>query len=57
MMTRYRLGALATTAALAAFGGLLTAAPASAAVTCASPVWKAEYFANSAFSGTPKLTT
>ncbi|WP_229818861.1 hypothetical protein [Streptomyces lateritius] len=56
-MTRYRLGALATTAALAAFGGLLTAAPASAAVTCASPVWKAEYFANSAFSGTPKLTT
>ncbi|MFF8280998.1 PA14 domain-containing protein [Streptomyces lateritius] len=56
-MTRYRLGALATTAALAALGGLLTAAPASAAVTCASPVWKAEYFANSAFSGTPKLTT
>ncbi|WP_190155804.1 fibronectin type III domain-containing protein [Streptomyces litmocidini] len=56
-MTRTRLSALATTAALAAFGGLLTATPAAAAVTCASPVWKAEYFANSTFSGTPKLTT
>ncbi|MFJ2651839.1 PA14 domain-containing protein [Streptomyces sp. NPDC087420] len=51
-----RLAALAATAALAAAGGLITAAPASAAVTCASPVWKAQYFANTAFSGTPKLT-
>ncbi|MFF8610556.1 fibronectin type III domain-containing protein [Streptomyces sp. NPDC015346] len=56
-MTRNRLSALATTAALAAADGLLTATPASAAVTCASPVWKAEYFANAGFSGTPKLTT
>ncbi|MEU9293701.1 PA14 domain-containing protein [Streptomyces sp. NPDC048266] len=56
-MTRTRLSALATTAALAASGGLLTAAPASAAVTCASPVWTAQYYANSTFSGTPKLTT
>ncbi|MFF9849390.1 fibronectin type III domain-containing protein [Streptomyces litmocidini] len=56
-MTRTRLSALATTAALAASGGLLTATPAAAAVTCASPVWKAEYFANSTFGGTPKLTT
>ncbi|MFG2593815.1 PA14 domain-containing protein [Streptomyces sp. NPDC048438] len=55
-MTRNRLTALAATAALAAGGGLITAAPASAAVTCASPVWKAQYFGNTAFSGTPKLT-
>ncbi|WP_432059560.1 PA14 domain-containing protein [Streptomyces sp. S1] len=56
-MTRPRLSALAVTAALAASGGLLTAAPASAAVACASPVWKAEYFANSTFSGTPRITS
>ncbi|WP_454320453.1 PA14 domain-containing protein [Streptomyces phaeoluteigriseus] len=55
-MTRTRLTALAASAALAATGGLITAAPASAAVTCASPVWKAQYFGNSTFSGTPKLT-
>ncbi|MFE5911257.1 PA14 domain-containing protein [Streptomyces wedmorensis] len=55
-MTRIRLSALATTAALAASGGLLTAAPASAAVTCASPVWTAQYFANTTLTGTPKLT-
>ncbi|KUO09918.1 PA14 domain-containing protein [Streptomyces sp. DSM 15324] len=54
-MTRHRLTALAATAALAATGGLLTATPA-AAVTCASPLWKAQYFGNSTFSGTPKLT-
>ncbi|MFD8209991.1 fibronectin type III domain-containing protein [Streptomyces sp. NPDC059695] len=57
MLTRHRLSALATTAALAASGGLLTATPAAAAVTCASPVWKAEYFANTTLTGTPKLTT
>ncbi|MFH8465271.1 PA14 domain-containing protein [Streptomyces sp. NPDC017991] len=56
MLTRTRLTAVAATAALVAAGGLLTAAPASAAVTCASPLWKAQYFGNSAFSGTPKLT-
>ncbi|MFD3412367.1 fibronectin type III domain-containing protein [Streptomyces cyaneofuscatus] len=56
-MTRTRLSALAATAALATTGGLVTAAaPAAAAVTCASPVWKAQYFGNSTFSGTPKLT-
>ncbi|MFI0503570.1 fibronectin type III domain-containing protein [Streptomyces albogriseolus] len=55
-MTRTRLSALAATAALAATGVLITAAPASAAVTCASPVWRAQYFGNSTFSGTPKLT-
>ncbi|MYV54180.1 PA14 domain-containing protein, partial [Streptomyces sp. SID3212] len=31
-------------------------APAAAAVTCASPVWKAQYFGNTTFTGTPKLT-
>ncbi|MFE7807757.1 PA14 domain-containing protein [Streptomyces sp. NPDC057430] len=68
-MTPHRLGALATTAALAAAGGLLTATPASAAVSCTSPagaaaaavhrtspVWTAQYFANTSFSGTPRLT-
>jgi fibronectin type 3 domain-containing protein len=55
-MTRTRLSALAATAALATTGGLITAAPASAAVTCTSPVWRAQYFGNSTFSGTPKLT-
>ncbi|MEU3690924.1 fibronectin type III domain-containing protein [Streptomyces narbonensis] len=57
MITRTRLSALATTAALAASGGLLTATPAAAAVTCASPLWKAEYYANTTLTGTPKLTT
>jgi|GEM_PF-2887731 len=56
-MTRTRLTALAATATVAAVGGLITAAPASAAVSCTSPVWKAQYFGNSTFSGTPKLTT
>jgi fibronectin type 3 domain-containing protein len=55
-MTRTRLTAVAATAALTAAGGLITAAPASAAVTCASPLWKAQYFSNTTFSGTPKLT-
>ena len=56
VMSRTRLGAAALTAALATAGGLLTATPASAAVTCTSPVWTAQYFANTSFSGTPKLT-
>ncbi|MFD4598182.1 PA14 domain-containing protein [Streptomyces sp. NPDC058464] len=56
MTTRTRLTVMAATAAFAAAGGLITASPASAAVTCASPVWKAQYFGNSAFRGTPKLT-
>ncbi|MEV0641858.1 PA14 domain-containing protein [Streptomyces sp. NPDC050619] len=42
---------------LATAGGLLTAvAPASAATTCASPVFKRQFFANTTFSGTPKKT-
>jgi fibronectin type 3 domain-containing protein len=43
---------------LATAGGLLTAAtaPASAAVSCTSPVFKRQFFANTTFSGTPKKT-
>ncbi|MGW2387590.1 PA14 domain-containing protein [Streptomyces sp. NPDC001658] len=48
----------ATAVALATAGGLLavTAAPASAATTCTSPVYKRQFFANTTFSGTPKKT-
>lgn len=35
---------------------LAVAAPASAAVSCTSPVYKREFFANTTFSGTPKKT-
>lgn len=50
-----------TTAAalvLATAGGVLctTAVPASAAVSCASPVFQRQFFANTTFSGTPKKT-
>jgi fibronectin type 3 domain-containing protein len=43
---------------LATAGGLLavTTAPASAAVSCASPVFKRQFYANTSFSGTPKKT-
>ncbi|MEV2210976.1 PA14 domain-containing protein [Streptomyces sp. NPDC050997] len=43
---------------LATAGGLLTAVatPATAATTCASPVFKRQFFANTSFSGTPKKT-
>jgi fibronectin type 3 domain-containing protein len=34
----------------------LTAAPASAAVSCASPVFQRQFYANTSFSGTPKKT-
>ncbi|MDO0913169.1 PA14 domain-containing protein [Streptomyces sp. DT2A-34] len=37
-------------------GTLLATTPASAAVTCASPVFKRQFFANTTFSGTPKKT-
>ncbi|MFG3094854.1 fibronectin type III domain-containing protein [Streptomyces sp. NPDC048202] len=49
------MAAATLTAALATAGGLLTATPASA-VTCASPSWTAQYYANTSFKGTPKLT-
>ncbi|MER8046817.1 PA14 domain-containing protein [Streptomyces sp. NPDC094032] len=60
MLTRNRPKArptaAAVVAALAVAGGLVTATPAAAAVTCNAPVWKAQYYANTTFSGTPKLT-
>ncbi|OEJ59975.1 hypothetical protein BGM19_20285 [Streptomyces agglomeratus] len=58
-MNRPRGTTVATASAvvLATAGGLLSAAaPASAAVTCASPVFKRTFYANTAFSGTPKAT-
>ncbi|MGN9755923.1 fibronectin type III domain-containing protein [Streptomyces sp. SD31] len=55
---RRTTAAAATAVVLATAGGLLTAVatPASAAVTCASPVFKRQFFANTTFSGTPKKT-
>ncbi|MDC0767559.1 PA14 domain-containing protein [Streptomyces sp. HD] len=52
------LNLTATAVVLATTGGLLTAvaAPASAAVSCTSPVYKRQFFANTTFSGTPKKT-
>ncbi|AVH57469.1 MULTISPECIES: PA14 domain-containing protein [Streptomyces] len=49
---------LSSALVLATAGGLLTAAaaPASAATTCTSPVYKREFYANTTFSGTPKKT-
>ncbi|MGW1159230.1 PA14 domain-containing protein [Streptomyces sp. NPDC002519] len=54
---RRTTAAAATAVVLAAAGGLLTAAaPASAAVSCASPVYKRQFFANTGLTGTPKRT-
>lgn len=48
----------ASAVVLATVGTLvtLTAAPASAAVSCASPVFQRQFYANTSFSGTPKKT-
>jgi len=50
--------AVSSALVLATAGALLTAvaAPASAATTCTSPVYKRQFFANTTFSGTPKKT-
>ncbi|NUP17200.1 MAG: hypothetical protein HOZ81_14045 [Streptomyces sp.] len=50
--------AAAAAVVLATAGGLLTAvaAPSAAATTCNAPVYKRQFFANTAFSGTPKKT-
>ncbi|MFE1838355.1 PA14 domain-containing protein [Streptomyces sviceus] len=55
---RRMTAAAATAVVLTTSGGLLavTAAPASAATTCASPVFKREFYANTSLSGTPKKT-
>nr|WP_179382169.1 PA14 domain-containing protein [Streptomyces sp. SA15] len=57
-MRNLALRATAPAVVLASAGGLLTtlAAPASAATTCTSPVFKRQFFANTTFSGTPKKT-
>ncbi|MEU9172012.1 PA14 domain-containing protein [Streptomyces sp. NPDC048420] len=48
----------ATAVVLATAGTLvtLTTSPAAAAVSCASPVFKRQFYANTSFSGTPKKT-
>ncbi|MFJ1621137.1 hypothetical protein ACIODX_12330 [Streptomyces sp. NPDC088190] len=59
-MNRPRSATIATAGAvvLATSGGLLAAAgPASAAVTCASPVFKRTFYANTTFSGLPRART
>ncbi|MFE0673144.1 fibronectin type III domain-containing protein [Streptomyces sp. NPDC058867] len=48
--------AAATVVLTTAAGMLATATPAAAAVTCASPVFKRTFYANTTFSGTPKKT-
>ncbi|WP_369260819.1 PA14 domain-containing protein [Streptomyces sp. R35] len=50
--------AVSSALVLATAGALLTAVatPASAATSCASPVYKRQFFANTTFSGTPKKT-
>ncbi|MGW2936948.1 fibronectin type III domain-containing protein [Streptomyces sp. NPDC001156] len=55
---RRTTSAAAGAVVLATAGGLLTAlaTPASAAVSCTSPVYKRQFFANTTFSGTPKKT-
>ncbi|WP_216591613.1 fibronectin type III domain-containing protein [Streptomyces brasiliscabiei] len=55
---RRTTAAVAIPLVLATAGGLLaaTTVPATAAVTCASPVFKRQLFANTTFSGTPKKT-
>ncbi|MGW5305661.1 fibronectin type III domain-containing protein [Streptomyces griseoluteus] len=60
-MTRaIRASALAATTVLATTGALLTctsaAGAATATVTCKSPVFKRQFYANTTFSGTPKKT-
>jgi hypothetical protein len=55
---RRTTAAASTAVVLATAGGLLCAvtAPASAATTCASPVYQRQFFANTTFLGTPKKT-
>ncbi|MGF0171256.1 PA14 domain-containing protein [Streptomyces sp. Marseille-Q5077] len=54
---RRATAAAAATVVLATTGALLTTtSPASAAVTCTSPVFKRQFFANTTFSGTAKRT-
>ncbi|MFC9245192.1 fibronectin type III domain-containing protein [Streptomyces sp. NPDC057136] len=56
MKNRIRLRSVSTAVVIATASGILAAVPASAAVTCTSPVFKRQFFANTTFSGTPKKT-
>ncbi|MFK0023665.1 fibronectin type III domain-containing protein [Streptomyces sp. NPDC090798] len=56
MPRSHRLRPAAAVTVLASACGLLTAVPAAAAVTCASPAWQAQFYANTSFSGTPRRT-
>ncbi|MFB7337577.1 fibronectin type III domain-containing protein [Streptomyces adustus] len=58
MKTRTRLRCATAVALGATASGTLVAfpGPASAAVTCTSPVYKRQFFANTALTGTPKKT-
>ncbi|MEU0070733.1 PA14 domain-containing protein [Streptomyces sp. NPDC006332] len=58
IQTRRTTAAASAAVVLATAGGLLTAVatPATAATTCASPVFKRQFFANTSLSGTPKKT-
>ncbi|MEV6106937.1 PA14 domain-containing protein [Streptomyces sp. NPDC051940] len=58
MRPHHRLSAVGAAGVVCAVAGtMLATTPAAAAVTCASPTWKAQFFGNTTFSGTPKLTT
>ncbi|WP_438829284.1 PA14 domain-containing protein [Streptomyces adonidis] len=51
-----RLRSISVALGAATAGGLLTTTPASAAVSCTSPVFKRQFFANTTLSGTPRKT-
>ena len=53
---RRSTAAVATAVVLSTGSGLLAASPASADVSCTSPVYKRQFFANTTLSGTPKKT-
>ncbi|MFJ1595601.1 fibronectin type III domain-containing protein [Streptomyces sp. NPDC088261] len=60
MRPHHRLSGVSAAGIVCVVAGTLlgaTANPAVADVSCASPAWKAQFYANTAFSGTPKLTT
>ncbi|MEU5334055.1 PA14 domain-containing protein [Streptomyces asoensis] len=54
--TARRTGSAAALSLATALAGLAFPATAQAAVTCSAGVWKAQYYANTTFSGTPKAT-
>ncbi|MFI6057491.1 PA14 domain-containing protein [Streptomyces sp. NPDC051286] len=57
MPQRFRAACATAAAAGAAVAGLAVPTTAHAATTCADGVWKATYYPNTSFYGTPKLTT